>query len=307
MKKTTQTPEASQDWRDAIAQQSTRRTEAGDAASRQRRWHLRAVVGISLLSIAALIGANVWLFQSKTRPSPVAAEVALTTLLVESDGVLGEYWVRETYPEYLQGGLLQVDGPAMQAALRAHPQIRDAQVHIELPGTLRVRLQERQPAFLTRFKDTPRGTWLVVTRDGWIYDGSLYPADQLAAMPFLGGFKMPTFAQGLGHSPVVAPVVALLDLAQSRLPRLQREWRVINLADIQPGPAAPAGLIEVRGQSIARVVFAGEHFEDQLTRLAEIMVWSRQNQPGQPPLSLVDLSYPGQAIVRPALLAHHAR
>lgn len=96
----------------------------------------------------------------------------LTTIVVAGAEHLSAADVSEWTGLEMGANLLEVDVRAVQEALRAHPQVKDARVRRKLPASLVVELEERRPV-----------AYLLAGEEFWALDGDGVALFRTEAMP----------------------------------------------------------------------------------------------------------------------------
>jgi hypothetical protein len=300
MKKKTSTPvSTAASWRVLQGRGGGRGPRS--AASRERRWQwlLRggmAVLAVMALSMAVLLVIH--LARTHTpRQATVAAQARLERIEFSTDGVLTRDWFLARYPDLPRSPLLAFDLHAMKADLESHGQVAGAHLAVQLPTTLRVTLQEREPVLRARVAGPDgRAQVLLVARDGTVYAGERYPRDALLRLPGLTGVTLQR--AGDRYLPIAGmPLVAsLLDDARRRLPGESRDWQLVSLARLRQPASLPGSRIEIHSRDGRVLVFAPGQFDAQLGRLHQVLALAGQRQPRAP--TRIDLSFHDEVIVQ---------
>lgn len=250
-------------------------------------WHLVArafrAARITAVGVLAVFGAWRGLAWAKAHPYFAVREID-----VQGHGPLDAKTILAWSGLANGMSIWDVAPPAAEASLLSHPRIRAALVERELPGRVRVRVEEREPVALLF------GEPIAMVAD----DGVVFPAaegEALAALPYVSGFA--------GKDPASAPVAGRLrDVARLAVAwRAHAQWPAIS--EIRPD--AEDLLVFAAGTPLA-VRFAGPADANDLDRLGTVLELWRGREAG---LAAIDLSTDGEAIVklRPSKPAAAAR
>ncbi len=286
------------DWRDI--QQNSRRAQT--PVSRRRAFvnmGRAGVVAAGLLIGVGGVGYGGYFFWSQaSQVSPFEREQKLARIVFESDGVLNGSWFAMRSPVKIGEDIFSLDIHAIKREVEKIGQVREAVVSVELPGTLRIRVREQVPVLraLIRGENGAPQT-LLIARDGTVYEGSLYPSETLRRLPGVTGVRL--VRQGNGYEPLegIAVIADLVRSARTLAPHLVEDWRWIDLARFNGDTQSPGALIKVHGRYIETLVFSPGNFEDQITRLEDVVSVAQQR--GSKGFSHVDLSFTDRAVVRP--------
>jgi hypothetical protein len=280
-------------WKE-ISQQVNPRTLS--AAGRRRLAHSMAQ-GLLLVVLLAVGAWGAWeivhTLRSDSRALGGGAGGApLRELVVLTDGVLPEQWVRETLALPPDAGLMALDLFALRERLLASGQVRAADLRRNFPDTLVVTLQERLPVARVRAQFRSHEVQdLLVAADGEVYEGFGYDGLLLASLPYLDGVRLVRTERGFRPIAGMEHVARLLHAAQYEAEHLYRTWRVLSLARL-----ADHHEIVVRTRDIPEIVFnRRDDLVRQLARLDYIVDFVR-SQPGAA-LQRVDLSHGAQVPV----------
>jgi hypothetical protein len=254
-------------WREIPQQVNTRAMSRG---GRQRMWRTAFRVTGGIITIALLISGIVVfsdVFQKNPQKLSAAVNAAeIDEIVLRSDGVLDQHWVKRTLalPEGVT--LMELDIKALRAKLEAFEQIRSANVRRRFPSILEVSLAERAPVARINAqigKATPRS--YLVARDGVIFPGIGYDRDVRRTIPYLDGVKL--VLRGDRFRPIKGMDVIgdLLATARNEAPHLYREWRVVSLARL-----ADEGEIHVKATNVERIVFTTRSRDDFLRQIAQL-------------------------------------
>lgn len=281
-------------WRD-IPQPITPRAMSREG---RRRRVLAAVKAVSVA--AAVIGAgwggaegfSIWRKNPGALVTP-ADSAPLRSLIVRSDGVLGEEWAHEALALPAKARLMALDLEALRGRLLASGQVRQAELARQLPDRLVITLRERAPVARVNARaagdDAPRA--LLVARDGTVFAGVGFTAEALARLPFLDGVRLTRVGAGFAPIDGMDKVANLLDAARSSSPALARNFEVISLARLAADDA-----ILVRSGDVGEMVFdARGGFARQIARLELSVATARRRFPDGP--LRVDLAVRGDQVL----------
>lgn len=154
----------------------------------------------------------------------------LKTIETESD-VLDRDWILKRLDLNRDGlNLLSLDLGAMKERLEDHPQILSAELARQLPDTLFISIEERDPIAKVLASDLERGRiTLLVDAEGVVYEGVGYDRKRVRALPFLDGIRL---KRNDGRfEPIVGMDVleGLLSEARMIAPHLYSSWKVVSM------------------------------------------------------------------------------
>ena len=296
MKKTNKTtPRGS--WRNI--QQKNRHTKKTTKVARDRHLKFLLKVSVMVLMAAGTFAGMAYIYymlqNGKDVTVPMFAESV--ELDFDSDGVLTANWFREYYQETLRTDVREIDVSHLKEFLENRGQIEAATVAVSLPSTLRIELLEKEPILRVRIRDDQGNPLtLLVARDGTIYRGALYPPETLRNLPGVMGLRIKRNEDGYAPISGLEDVAILLDVAKSRIPAVDRHWRVVDLSDWNPDEAYRPSLVKVQSSSIEEIIFSTAGIETQIEQLGGILQHVQRYQ--QPLPKSIDLSYGDKAVIR---------
>jgi cell division septal protein FtsQ len=178
--------------------------------------------------------------------------------------------------------LFAVELRALHGYLMKTPEVRSVDIQRQLPGTLTIRINERQA--IARLLSQP----LVLDRDGHVF--RFKPA--MAALPLITGWSLPGLPDSgrITDQPVL-DALTLLDLCAR--PR----WSAVRLQSID---VAHPEYLELRLAGGERVWFGRSRWEERLDKLTSIL--KTQAERGQP-IAFLDLTVDRNIPVQVALPA----
>lgn len=214
-------------------------------------------------------------------------------IVVITDGVLNQQWVKATLALPRAASLMALDLPVLRDRLLQSGQVRVAVLARNFPDALVVTLQERTPvARVQASLGDGEARQFLVAKDGVVYEGVNYDKHMVASLPWLDGIRL--VRSGAGFEPIagMADVSALLSMAQLQAPNLYREWIIVSLARL-----ADRDEILVKAQDIPEIVFTRKR--DYFKQIAQLdyVVDAARSLP-EPALQSVNLSLDGQVPVR---------
>lgn len=281
-------------WRD-IPQEIAPRAMSRVGRRRSALRTMRSVaVGLAVVAVAA---AGALLLHTMSRdPQRLAAAAGsepVSTILVESNGVLDRVWVEAALELPRDAGLMELDLYALRGRLLASGQVSAAVLMREFPSTLKVVLEERSPVVRLKARlNGPELSDLLVARDGTVFAGEGIAEATLGALPWLGGVRLLREGQGFAPLTGLDRVADLLSTARGYTPQLLATWRVVSLERL-----GRDGEIVVQSSLVPEIVFGTrEDFFSQLARL-DLIVEQMRRQPLQPVRSINLAVGPGQVPV----------
>jgi len=170
----------------------------------------RALAALALLATAGLIWGAV--------ASPV---FRVRTITIDGAGLTGTDAVRAALAlPSTPANAFTVATDVLRERLLALPTVDDAEVHVGLPGTLGIRVAEREPVLAWRFGDA----LLLVDRDGRVLADAAAPG-AAAAADAAAGLPLVTDLRAAGSGPVVGGQIdpRELDVATRLLPLTAEE------------------------------------------------------------------------------------
>lgn len=228
--------------------------------------------------------------------SKAGRALPVKVILVESDA-LPRDWVLE----YLdlsdrELGLLGLDIGQLKTKLESHPQVLLVEIARQLPDTLFISVNEREPVAKVLAEDVRRGRLtLLVDRYGIVYEGIGYGAKQIKSLPYLDGIRLRQ-AEG-GFEPLIGmePVANLLSQAREVAPHLYQSWKVVSLAEYPR--------LIVKSGFVREVIFEKDEpdFRRQISRLDYIVDYYKSHAYSK--VAKVDLTMNSQVPVEQSLVA----
>ena len=228
--------------------------------------------------------------------SKAGRALPVKSILLESDA-LPRDWVLE----YLdlsdrELDLLGLDIGQLKTKLESHPQALSVEIARQLPDTLFISVNEREPVAKVLAEDARRGRLtLLVDRYGIVYEGIGYGAKQIKSLPYLDGIRLRQ-AEG-GFEPLIGmePVANLLSQAKEVAPHLYQSWKVVSLAEYPR--------LIVKSGFVREVVFEKDKsdFRRQISRLDYIVDYYKSHAYSK--VAKVDLTMNSQVPVEQSLVA----
>lgn len=285
-------------WRDL--NQGPRTLRSPQARQRKLRSLLR--LGLFSATCALLLGGGVYSFlyagQMLRKVEIPKPATPLVEVRFETNGFLKQEWFDQVMGRSLPDDLLMVDIYELKQRLEAHGQIAKATVRRELPGTLQISVEERQPVTRLRTRDAQgREIHLFVARDGIVFQGEQFPPEVVSQIPFLAGVRLRKADRGDGFAPIpqMPAVARLVELTRTHMGGHFRSWLFIDCSRFDGDPDQPGAHIKVRTSHFGDLIFAPNGFERQLERLARILNVSYRK--GFHQIATIDLAFERQAVV----------
>lgn len=226
----------------------------------------------------ALLGAGIWQGVSYLRSAAFARLMAggsapVRSVYFETDGVLSEAWLNRqiNLPSGIE--LMAVDIDAIQHGLSAAGQVRAAMVERVFPDTLRIQVQERQPALRLAVNDADGQKRLrLLSREGVVYTPQDYPREALEHLPFVHGITLRRKADGQ-FAPVagMAPVADFLARARQLMPERYAAWKFVSLAGYDPAGESTVSRLQVTTEQGSQIFLSLNDPDAQLARLEAIL------------------------------------
>jgi len=285
-------------WKSTIAQSKGKRAATAQSRLRKVKFLLKFTLFLmGAIGIGLLIWASIWGYQQTVRwITQIAPAACLEHVEVHSDGVLTSAWVLGQIQPSWGERLSQVDIYRIKADLEKNKQIKQATVERLFPQTIKIRLQEAQPILRIAVQQGyTKPIVYLVSEQGELYIGHHYPAESLAALPFLEGVRLEKNPQG-GYFPIAGAYVLaeLLDVARTHYPEIYGKWKNLSGERFSGKPQAIGASIKVRTQQGNELIFAPMRFEQQLERLRYILAYLNEHQTS---FKKIDLTLEDQATV----------
>lgn len=222
--------------------------------------------------------------------APVVKAEPLRDIVVLSDGVLREPWVKHRLALPENVALMAVDLTAVKNRLESAGQVRNAVVAREFPGTLVVTLEERSPVVRVMVPlDPVKPEAFLVARDGVVYRGANYDPTMIDRLPWLDGVRLTRSGDDVMPLSGLERVSELLLAGQQDAPHLARTWQVISLAELPR--------LIVRTPTVREIVFEPGSFRRQFARLDYLLDLYREQGIAREGIARLDVSMPSQVVV----------
>ncbi len=262
---------------------------------RRRRWSVLRN-GVLVMMLSAVAALAVWWgisfgFESPVEKiAPVVKAEPLREVVVLSDGVLREDWVKERLALPPDIALMAVDLQAVKSRLESAGQVKNAVVAREFPGTLLVTLEERSPVVRVMVQvDAAHSEAFLVARDGVVYRGASYDPEMINRLPWLDGVRLTRSGDDILPLTGMERVSELLLAGQQEAPHLARNWTVISLAE--------APRLIVRTPTVHEIVFEPGNYRRQFARLDYLLDLYREQGVARDGIARLDVSIPSQVVV----------
>lgn len=230
-KKPMKTARRSKSWKD-IDQDVRAKSMSSTAFKRMFFARCRKSV-ITIVAIAAIaVGAKLFLETEDVSSALTQAGRALPLKMVETESdVLDREWILH-YLDLNRDGLnlLTLDLGEMKQSLESYSQIRSAELARQLPDTLFVSIQEREPIAKIIASDVDRARiTLLVDQEGVVYEGIGYDSKMVRSLPSLDGIRLKRKDGGFEPISGMDVVEVLLTEARTLAPHLYRSWKVVSM------------------------------------------------------------------------------
>ena len=260
------------------------------------RCRAAAVIVGSFLVLAAGLRLFVMNEDLSVSLSKAGRALPIKDIIVESDA-LPRDWVLE-YLGLNEGepDLLGLDIGQLKGKMESHPQAFSVEVARQLPDTLFIAVNEREPVAKALAEDATRGRiTLLVDRFGVVYEGIGYGAKQIKSLPYLDGVRLKRSEGGFEPLVGMESVANLLSQARDIAPHLYQSWKVVSLAEYPR--------LIVKSGFVREIVFEKDEsdFRRQLSRLDYIVDYYKSHAYRK--VAKVDLTMNSQVPVEQTLIA----
>ena len=231
-RKAAKTVRKSKTWKD-IDQDVRAKSMSSTAFKRMMLARCRKAI-LFVAVLAGLAGATkLLLMRADFSEALTEAGRALPVKAIEtSSDALDREWILD-YLDLNRANmnLLSFDLAEMKARLEAYPQVRSAELARELPDTLHISIEEREPVARALAADVERGrVTLLVDREGVVWEGRGYDRKRIDALPYLDGIRLKRDEGRFQRIKGMEVVDDLLSEAQAIAPHLYSSWKVVSLA-----------------------------------------------------------------------------
>jgi cell division septal protein FtsQ len=267
----------------------------------RRRTVLRWLRNIGITAFACLlIGALGYVvFYS---PSQVSSnmgnqsEQKVSRVLFTSDGVLNEIWFERTFGALTNKNVMDIDVRNLKDRLELVGQIREASVSRDMPDRLIVEVRECQPVLKARYLSQGMHKSLLVSREGRIYEGVLYPSKTLKYLPYLAGVKLQMSSEGFKPIEGMEDVSDLIRSLRDQSSDFYRTITAVDLSHYETREKVPGSFIRMLSRNYGEVIFGHKQISEQIVRLQQILAYQKENEVRA--IRKIDLSFPAQAVVQ---------
>jgi cell division protein FtsQ len=280
-------------WRDV--RQTVNPRSMTTHGRRRLGWRVVRTCGLVLVAGGTLALSLLWAigvgFEAPAgKIAPVVKAEPLRDIVVLTDGVLTEGWVKERLALPPDVALMAVGLESTRERLESSGQIRHAVVARDFPGTLVLTLEERTPVVRVMVPLNPqKPEALLVARDGVVYRGFNYDPAMIRRLPWLDGVKLTRSGEDVLPVDGMERVSELLLAGQHDAPHLARTWQIISLAE--------APRLIVRTPTVREIVFEAGNFHRQFARLDYLLDHYRDQGIPRDGIARLDVSMPSQVVV----------
>jgi len=222
----------SRSWKD-IDQDVKAKSMSSTALKRAIFSRCRKFAFYSILVIALLGGAKLFLMTEgvSTALTRAGKSLPIKSIEIESDALSRE-WVLNYLG--LDGdetpNLLGLDLGSLKERLELQAQVSSVKIARQLPDTLYIAIQEREPIAKVLAEDVERGRiTLLVDRTGVVYEGIGYDSKRISLLPFLDGIRLKRNEGQYDAITGMEHVGKLLSEAFEIAPHIYRSWKVVSL------------------------------------------------------------------------------
>lgn len=230
-KKAAKTARKSKSWKD-IDQDVRAKSISSTALKRLMLERCRNAV-LVLVAIAAIAGAaKLLMMRGDFTEALTEAGRALPLKAIETTSdALDREWILDYLDLNMEEmNLLSFDLADMKSRLEAYPQIRRAELARQLPDTLYISIEEREPIAKALAADVERGRiTLLVDRYGVVWEGLGYDRKRIQSLPFLDGIRLKRVDGQFERIKGMEVVDGLLSEARELAPHLYSSWKVVSL------------------------------------------------------------------------------
>ncbi len=234
-KKPSKNTSKSRSWKD-IDQDVKAKSMSSTALKRAIFSRCRKFAFYSILVIVLVGGAKLFLMTEgvSTALTKAGKSLPIKNIEIESDALSRE-WVLNYLG--LDGdetlNLLGLDLGSLKDKLEFQAQVSFVKIARQLPDTLYIAIEEREPIAKVLAEDVERGRiTLLVDRTGVVYEGVGYDSKRISILPFLDGIRLKRnegqyeAIEGMEH------VDKLLSEAFEIAPHIYRSWKVVSLEEL---------------------------------------------------------------------------
>ena len=229
-KKATKTARKSKSWKD-IDQDVRAKGMSSTAFKRMIFARCRKSVIVIVAIVVVAGGAKLFLETEDVSNALTKAGRALPLKTVETESdVLSREWILYHLDLNRDGlNLLTLDLGEMKRSLESYTQIRKAELVRQLPDTLFVSIEEREPIAKIIASDVGRGRITLLADDeGVIYEGIGYDPKQVLSLPSLDGIRLKRKDGGFKSIAGMDILEELLSEARTLAPHLYSSWKVVS-------------------------------------------------------------------------------
>ncbi len=235
-------------------------------------WGTAFRVSGAILTVALLV-AGIVVFtdafnQKQGKMSAAVNASSVDKIVLRTDGVLTEVWVKRTLDLREGITLMELDIDGLRAEIETHQQVSSATVRRRFPSTLEVSLAERAPVARISARDSQGATQiLLVARDGVVFPGVGFEREFRRTLPYLAGIKLVRDEGRLRPIKGMDVASVLLATVRNEAPHLYNDWKVVSLARLEDERE-----IEVQSAKVERIVFTTRSEDAFLKQIAQLDV-----------------------------------
>lgn len=295
-KKTLQAPSSENCWR-MITQSGLKGVSP---QSKKRRFFSRLKTLISFFGIGIFITALFFAVYFYKTHSPSTAFIPIIKHVeIESDGVLMDSHLIRFINLPKDVHIMNVDIFHLKQRLESLAQVRSAVVERQFPDRLKIIIHEYHPILkVVAVDESGKHQGLLVSKEGHVFRGYGYSADNLKYLPYLTGINLRKSGKSFKTILHMDYLYELIRCAQLESPQLYKSWKSISLEYCQNGNRTIGAFIKVKTRTMGEIIFAPKKFELQLNRLNSIVSYASKQKLAT--IERIDLSMGNQAAVKVA-------
>lgn len=230
-KKSAKNARKSRSWKD-IDQDVKAKSMSSTALKRAIFSRCRKLAFCAIFVLALAGGAKLILMTEGVSAALTRAgkSLPIKQIEIESDALSREWVLSYLDLDHGASNLLGIDLEALKERLEVNAQVSSVKIARQLPDTLFISIQEREPIARVLAEDVERGRiTLLVDRNGVVYEGIGYDSRRISVLPFLDGIRLKRDEGQYETIEGMALVGKLLTETLEIAPHIYRTWKVVSL------------------------------------------------------------------------------
>lgn len=233
-KKSARNARKTRSWKD-IDQDVKAKSTSSTALKRAIFSRCRKIAFYSIFVLVLAGGAKLFLMTEGVSAALTRAgkSLPIKQIEIESDALSREWVLSFLNLEGESQNLLGIDLGSLKDKLETHAQVYSVKLARQLPDTLFISIQEREPVAKVLAEDVERGRiTLLVDRNGVVYEGVGYDSKRISVLPFLDGIRL---KRDEGQYEVIEGMELVDKLLAETLeiaPHIYRTWKVVSLEEL---------------------------------------------------------------------------